>query len=324
MINILLNTILFSIMLLFNSIPCSAKDSGLPFLWGVAIDGYPITASNLKSIENEIKISPQIVVFFLQWPSAASNDIVFPETTLDVIWQNGAIPCMTWEPMYYEKNEEKIISYQRIIKGEYDPYIEAFAKKTASFEKTFIIRFAHEMNIERYHWGTDKKGYGPDSPKLYKHLFKYVVSKFKEAGGKKVLWAFCPNAESVPNTSYDKSASWNQVINYYPGDEYVDILGIDGYNWGTTQTLEKNGWKSDWKSFKDIFSPTYHVLKSIAPSKPIFIFETASANQGGDKSVWVKEAFKTAEQWGIQGLIWFHVNKEIDWRFNSKDLMEKK
>ncbi|RZB30411.1 MAG: hypothetical protein SRB1_02691 [Desulfobacteraceae bacterium Eth-SRB1] len=66
-----------------------------------------------------------------------------------------------------------------------------------------MIRFAHEMNIERYHWGMGKTDYGPQSPTVYKKIFHYVVTIFRNMDVKNVLWVFCPNAESVPNTSYD-------------------------------------------------------------------------------------------------------------------------
>ena len=180
-----------------------------------------------------------------------------------------------------------------------------------------MIRFAHEMNIERYHWGTKKSGYGPESPDIYKRMFQYVSTMFQKAGAQNALWIFCPNSESVPNASYDPSASWNRIEDYYPGDKYVDVLGIDGYNWGTTQTRAKNGWDSQWKEFAALFRPAFEKLRHLAPDKPIFVFETASVNQGGDKGLWIKNALETARGWKLNGLVWFQVKKENDWRINS-------
>ena len=34
-------------------------------------------------------------------------------------------------------------------------------------------------------------------------------------------------------------------MDYYPGDEYVDWTGVDGYNWGV-----RNG---GWQSFEQVF-----------------------------------------------------------------------
>jgi beta-mannanase len=115
----------------------------------------------------------------------------------------------------------------------------------------------------------------------------------------------------VPNVS------WNRIENYYPGDKYVDVLGIDGYNWGITQTRAKNGWDSQWKEFAGIFLPAFKKLRYLASDKPIFVFETASLNQGGDKGLWIKNAWETARAWKLNGLVWFQVKKEYDWQINS-------
>lgn len=309
------------IMLLFPSLLRAAEPDGVPgpLLFGVALDGFPITEERLRNVEKDIGLSPGIVVFFFQWPSIDGQEAApFPRESLDAIWNMGAIPCLTWEPMYHRDGHEVMVPFDAILNGDYDPYILGFARQSAMWKKPFMIRFAHEMNVERYHWGTKKKGYGPESPGIYKRLFRYMVTMFQKADAQNVLWVFCPNAESVPNTSYDPRAYWNRVENYYPGEKYVDVLGIDGYNWGTTQTKAKHGWESQWKEFGAIFDATYQKLREVAPGKPIFIFETASVSQGGDKCLWIKQAFDTAAEWKVNGLIWFQAKKECDWRINSR------
>ncbi|MBF0121305.1 MAG: endoglucanase [Desulfobacterales bacterium] len=282
-----------------------------PFLWGVALDKYPITTQTINSIEQEMKIVPSIILFFLQWPSSPNNG-EFPKNSLNSIWDQGAIPVLTWEPMFYEHKIENMIHFQDILNGKYDSYLKMFAQGSIAFGNPFIIRFAHEMNLSRYHWGTNDKEYNEKSPEIYIKMFRYIVSLFRKEGANKVLFAFCPNAESVPSTS------WNAIKNYYPGDDYVNILGMDGYNWGTTQTVEKNGWKSNWKSFDEIFLQVYKDLKLISKTKPLLIFETSSANLGGIKRDWFKNAIDTVQKWEVQGIVWFQVNKEIDWRINTE------
>ena len=297
----------------------ASNDVPAPLLFGVALDGFPITEERLKNVEDDIGLSPGIVVFFLQWPSIeGQRSTPFPRESLDAIWNMGAIPCLTWEPMYHRGGHEVMVPFDAILNGDYDPYILRFARQSALWKKPFMIRLAHEMNLERYHWGTKKEGYGPESPDIYKRMFRYIVTMFQKANTQNALWVFCPNAESVPNTSYDSSAAWNRIENYYPGEKYVDILGIDGYNWGTTQTKEKSGWESQWKEFRAIFDAAYQKLCEIAPGKPIFIFETASVSQGGDKRLWIKRAFDTVAEWKVNGLIWFQATKECDWRINSE------
>ncbi|HOW55130.1 MAG TPA: glycosyl hydrolase [Syntrophorhabdaceae bacterium] len=301
--------------------PCARSAGGKPLMWGFALDGYPVTEGRLKQVESATGLKSDLLVFFLQWPSPEdASSSQFPLESLEAIWKTGAIPCLTWEPMYYKDGKEIMVPYTRLLAGDYDRYIIRFAEQARSWKKPFLIRFAHEMNIKRYHWGTTEDEYGPKSPEIYRQMHRYVFDLFGRAGAYNALWVFCPNAESVPNTSHDPSASWNVISSYYPGDLYTDVLGIDGYNWGTTQTMTKHGWDSRWKSFEEIFEPAYGQLSAIGAAggqKPLIVFETATVSQGGDKKQWIREALDVSEQWGLQGIVWFQSRKELDWRINS-------
>jgi len=306
--------LLFPSLLWAGSSPCKSH----PFFFGTALDGCPITEERLSQVKNDIGVWPEIVVFFLQWPSMKDPTTArFPVESLDAIWNSGAIPCLTWEPMYYSEGREVMVPWQAIVHGAYDGYLKEFAAEAASWNRPFMIRFAHEMNIARYHWGTEPSGYGPESPDIYRRMFRYVVTVFRGAGAHNAVWVFCPNAESVPNVSYDATAYWNRMEDYYPGDAVVDVLGMDGYNWGTTQTKANHGWDSQWRAFGTIFRPAWETLRRSAPDKPILVFETATVDQGGDKGLWIKNAFETAREWNLNGLVWFQVNKEYDWRISS-------
>lgn len=296
-----------------------AAGSTSPY-FGVALDGHPLTETRLETEEKNIGAQPDLVVFFLQWPPVSDPEAgVFPLESLQSIWNRGAVPCLTWEPMYFQGAHERAVPWRSILEGAYDSYLISFAEQARAWDKPLIIRLAHEMNIERYHWGTTKAAYGPESPTIYQRIFRYVVDLFNQAGAHNVQWAFCPNAESVPNHSYDPTACWNRVASYYPGNSYVDILGMDGYNWGNTQTKEENGWDSRWKSFRDIFGHLYCELRRLAPEKPIFVFETATVHVGGDRGLWLQEAAETLQSWGIKGLVWFQVEKEQDWRLQPHE-----
>jgi mannan endo-1,4-beta-mannosidase len=292
------------------------KPDHFPCFWGVALEGYPITAAQLEKVQQETGLRPGIVLFYLQWPAPGETG-EFPLASLEAIRLRGAVPCLTWEPMYCRDGKEITVLYEQIAAGQYDAYLTAFARQAAAWGQPLIIRLAHEMNLKRYHWGTDQEHYGPRSPAIYQQLFHYVVDFFRKEGAHKVLWAFCPNAESLPNPARDPAASWNQARNYYPGDDYVDLLGMDGYNWGTTQIREKNGWQSRWQSFQEIFAPLYQELLELAPRKPLLVFETASASRGGEKDAWIKDALPVLRSWKVQALIWFQVNKEVDWRLQT-------
>lgn len=286
--------------------------AGFPF-WGLTLDGYPITAERLDDLQDRTGLTARMVVFFLQWPAPGDKG-PFPRESLEAIWSRGAVPCLTWEPMYYREGREIMVPAEAIIGGHYDAYLHFFAESARLWGRPLLIRFAHEMNLERYHWGTERQSYGPASPAIYRRMFRYVTELFRKDKALNVRWVFCPNAESVPDLSYDPAAAWNSPGAYYPGDDAVDILGMDGYNWGYSRTKEKDGWQSRWQSFQEIFEPLYGQLKRIAPGKPILVFETASVAGGGDRTVWLREAMEMASVWNLKGICWFQAAKEVDWR----------
>jgi len=77
-------------------------------------------------------------------------------------------------------------------------------------------------------------------------------------------------------------------MDYYPGDEYVDIVGVDGFNWGNS-------------TFSQAIEPAFSQVKGIR--KPIWItsFGTGPANQ----AAWITDAIAQAKAKGISGLIYF-------------------
>jgi mannan endo-1,4-beta-mannosidase len=283
--------------------------------WGWALEGNPITATQLREVRQATGLTPRLVVFFQQWPEdLAARD--FPSASLDAIEAAGATPVVTWEPMYYRRADgaETMIAASRIAAGEYDAYLKAYARAAAAWGRPLIIRFAHEMNLSRYHWGGTTAEYGPASPERFRSMWRHVVGIFRAAGAANVRWAFCPNCESVPGAGNPAAAPWNRARAYYPGDDVVDLLGMDGYNWGDTQTPAKNGWRSSWRSFASTFGGLRAELQAIAPGKPLYVFETATAPTGGDKGAWVLELIATTRAWQLAGVVWFEANKEVDWR----------
>lgn len=289
-----------------------------PPQWGYALEGNPLTREQLAAETRAAGVPAGLIVFFLQWPEEVSARS-FPRASLDAIAAAGALPVITWEPMYYRRsdNVETMIPAARIVRGDYDGYLEDFARQAAAWGRPVIVRLAHEMNLSRYHWGGTAGEYGPESPARFRAIWRHVVGVFRRANATNVRWAFCPNCESVPGVGDPAAARWNTIRSYYPGDDWVDVLGMDGYNWGNSQTPEKHGWRSSWRSFRDTFAGAYGELRKLAPAKPLFVFETACAPSGGDKSAWLAGLVATSRIWKLDGVVWFQVSKEVDWRLQT-------
>jgi beta-mannanase len=165
----------------------------------------------------------------------------------------------------------------------------------------------HEMNGNWYPWGgpnNNSSTSSTDGPSKYIQAWRHIHDIFQSVGASNVVWVWSPNWESVPKDAY------NAYSNYYPGDNYVDWVGIDGYNWGTTQT-----WSS-WMNYSTIESAIYG---SYSATKPIMTAETASCEQGGNKAQWIADTQAAAKSQfpDIRAFIWFNESKECDWRVNS-------
>ncbi len=71
-----------------------------------------------------------------------------------------------------------------------------------------------------YVWSGNKNGRENGGPAKVVAVWKYVVDKFREAGADNVKWLWVPHG---PSTDLSTEA-WNQLSNYWPGDDYVDWI----------------------------------------------------------------------------------------------------
>lgn len=211
----------------------------------------------------------------------------------------GAIPELAWQPQINGEG----VSFSDVTSGKYDGYINNFASSVQHLGFTIRINLAPEVNGNWEPWGIGNSGNNADN---FKASYRYVVDKFRTQGASNVDWIFAPNIHY-----WGEGASYADL---YPGNDYVDFVGLDGYNWGTTQS-----WSS-WQSFSDIFRGSYNDLCSVS-SKNVIITEFASTEIGGNKAQWILDMFRDVKSSfpRVTGLTWFNINKETDWRINSSD-----
>ena len=280
----------------------NAPASGVNVNLGVALPyGYawPQVIDNLEQLLS--RPIPTVVVFQdfqSKFPLADAREARVRTKTLQI----------TWEPWSY--SNRKAITLQDITRGKHDKYIDSWANAAKSFGGEVWIRFAHEFNGNWYPWSTSANG---KSHANYVAAWRHVHDRFTRSGAFNVRWVWCMNAETVPNTS------WNDPLKAYPGDAYVDMISIDGYNFGTTLS------HSRWQSFAEVFAIPYSRAAKRFPNKPLMIGETGCATVGGpsggpnDKAKWIYEmdtSLRTIFP-RVSGVVWFDVQKEADWRMAS-------
>ncbi|MDQ6834139.1 MAG: endoglucanase, partial [Chloroflexota bacterium] len=95
----------------------------------------------------------------------------------------------------------------------------------------------------------------------YVSAWRHVAAVFRQEGAMNARWVWCPNVGGSATAAYRP---------FYPGDAYVGWVGMDGYNWGTTQR-----W-SHWQELATVFGSAYHALIALT-ARPMMIGERASA-----------------------------------------------
>ena len=166
------------------------------------------------------------------------------------------------------------------------------------------LRFAHEMNGDWYPWSVRSNG---GSPELYVEAYRHVRALFASAGATNVRWVWSPNA-----ISYGED---NALRASFPGVEHVDVIGVDGYNRGSTDSLSR------WQSPQELFEPTLATLEVLAPDVPVWINETGCSSVGGDEVQWVSDLFDYLRRTKVSAVVWFEIGAKdgSDWRvFNDK------
>ena len=225
-------------------------------------------------------------------------------------------PFITWEPWastfdfskdYAPLREEKKI-FRYITQGIFDQYLESVARSVKDFDKTVYLRFAHEFDNPQYPWSP----VGENSAEEFKAAWKYVVQFFNDQHVQNVQWVWNP---------------WkpDKVGAYYPGDDYVDVIGLTALNY---EKLSPSGLPY---SFDDLYIPLKDALGASAINKPIILSEFGSLNFEGQQEAWIVEALDSIylNYPEITGIIFFNSNIDnnipvateelntLDWSLNE-------
>ncbi len=259
------------------------KDSGLT--WGVFKWGIDEDWNYLTDLENKLDYNFDILLYYSHFESDDSINRV--KTVIEEAARNGRTVELTLQT---QASDEGNMVYA-ILDGEYDDFLSEYARVIADLKSPVLFRLCNEMNGD---WCEYSAFHTSKDTDIFNEMYKYVYEIFEKQGANAyTIWVWNPNEKSFPDYK------WNYEFNYYPGDEYVDVVGITGYNTGSYYEGE------EWREFEDIYDSIYK--RTVANyDKPLMITEFACSSSGGDKVKWIKNMFSKIEDYeAIKVAVWW-------------------
>ncbi|MDD4970494.1 MAG: glycosyl hydrolase [Paludibacter sp.] len=269
---------------------------------GVALWQVEFNISLLDTWITKSGKKPNFVMYFSHWADTYDKD--FNTTGCEAISSRGCIPYITWCPASDGGGvTQPLYKLTNITAGNFDTYITTYANAIKSWGKPVLLRFGMEMNMDVFPWSGNVNGNNDGSD--YVDAWKHVHDIFQNVGVTNVTWFWCPYVESM-------WAGWPNMLNFYPGAQYVDWVGVDGYGYNPSS------WATN--TFDGVFQSSYNKLLTLG--KPMMIGEIAAGEykQGRNwKANWETDAFTKLKSnyTEFKGYTWFNYNKEEDWRIES-------
>jgi Glycosyl hydrolase family 26 len=207
--------------------------------------------------------------------------------------ENGRIPMISWMGT----------STKDTASGRHDDIFGQRADAVKALGQPIFLRWFWEADGER---ASKKKPAG--SPQQYVAAWRHLHDLFQSHGATNAVWVWCP----VSLHFYRGTAQ-----PFYPGDDVVDWICADGYNWAPGKP------NTPYQSFQSLFEAFYKFGNE--HNKPLMVGETGvQENNPGDKTNWIKAMRESVKQHypNVVAFLYFDVddsgsNGNYDWRLNS-------
>lgn len=243
--------------------------------FGIFEPTFPLYAYKLAQIENKLNYNFPVALLY--------NNFTLPFKTdyMNKAKELGKVVEYTLYAIDYDENKKEKDITLDILEGKYDEYLDKLAQSFNEYDYPVLFRLNNEMNGEWVLYSSHKVGKDTD---LFIDSWKYIYNKFAEQGVDNLIWVWNPNEKSFPDFSY------NHYLCYYPGDEYVDIVGLTAYNTGNYYRGEV------WRSFSEAYDHFYYDYIDRF-THPMMITEFSCASAGGNKALWHEDMLNTIEKY---------------------------
>jgi hypothetical protein len=196
--------------------------------------------------------------------------------------------------------QPKGVTLAQVAAGFEDSWLQnTFAPDVVALSRAVTLSFAPEMNGQWYAYGHGRAT-PADFIAAWQHIHSVVAAT---AAAPFVSWMWQPSAIHFTTPSPKP---------YWPGGQYVDEVGLDGYYIFPTD------------NFTTIFGKTLGLIRSLT-NKPIIIGETAVGPLSARQSAAIQNLFAGIRRYHLAGLVWFNIPQNRgryhqDWRLQDHPL----
>ena len=279
------------------------------FYWGgVGTDTHDptehdVTAADVVRYEQAVGAKTVWVYFSDNWFESRK----FPAETCGWIRDIGEIPYvrLMLRSDVDQLHGEKKFSLQKIIAGEFDADLRAWARDAKAFGSPILIEWGTEPNGQWFSWNGKWNGGAGEGPKRYIAAYHHIVDLMRAEHADNLTWVWHVNWYDEPE------GKWNVFENYFPGADFCDWVALSAYGPLTPRTDE------GIETFRFKIDEAYPRLTKIAPGKPVIVAEFGCDlhNRHVNAVSWARSALDDlfSSRWpAIVGFCWWNEGWQND------------
>lgn len=211
-----------------------------------------------------------------------------------------------------------------ILRGQYDEEFKTMAQEMKEYGKPILLRLNNEMNSDWTSYCGMMTLLDPDIFNMTWRRFHDILVK---EGVTNVIWIWNPVSISCPYSS------WGEDLCYFPGEDYVQLIGGTGYEMNNYDAATA---ASQIQSFEKIYTALYQKNCASFSTEWKVILSEFACGSGGEttgtlgrnaavQAQWVRDMWKemnatTPKDYmkQIRGAVWFNCNDYVGSQISNR------
>ncbi len=268
--------------------------------------GSDITPAEVARYRDTVGKSPTWVYFSQNWYEGAA----FPERTCQWIREAGSIPYVRLMLLSgaHIPRPDPVYNLSNILSGRFDAELREWMRGARRFGTPLVAEYGVEANGYWFPWNglwNREGGSLAQSVERFRRTYRHIVELAREEGASNIRWVWHIDPWDDP------PKRWNRFENYYPGDKWVDWVGVSVYGMQTPN-------QRYYPAFRTQMDWVYGRLRKLT-SKPVIVCEYGTI-AGPRQAGWTEAALAdlTTGRWPhVIGFSWWNAgfyNDRVDKR----------